>query len=346
MSGLDDRLAARIRDEGPIAYASFVDAALYDDQDGFYAAHGSAGRRGDFITSVEVGPLFGAVIANALDECWRALGRPTPFRVIEWGAGRGTLARTVLAAEPECVGALDYVLVERSMRLRGDHPTGVPWTSVDGWPDGEAVHLVLANELLDNFAFDLVEWRGGRWCEVRVAHRPGGRFVEELVDLPGGLDMWPATVVDEARVPVQTAAAGWLRDALGHVEDGRVIVIDYAATTTSLAARPWREWVRTYRGHERGGDPLEAPGSQDVTCEVDIDQLAAVRAPDRVRTQAEFLRAHGIEPLVDEGRRVWQERAHLADLPALKARSRVREAEALLDPTGLGAFLVLEWDVN
>ena len=28
----------------------------------------------------------------------------------------------------------------------------------------------------------------------------------------------------------------------------------------------------------------------------------------------------------------------------MRARSRVTEAEALLDPAGLGAFRVLEWD--
>jgi hypothetical protein len=33
----------------------------------------------------------------------------------------------------------------------------------------------------------------------------------------------------------------------------------------------------------------------------------------------------------------------VGDLAALRARSRVREAEALLDPDGLGAFRVVEW---
>jgi SAM-dependent MidA family methyltransferase len=346
VNGLTDRLAARIRNEGPIRYSTFVDAALYDPDGGFYATHGSAGRRGDFITSVEVGPLFGAVVANALDECWDELGRPAPFRVAEWGAGRGTLGRTVVASEPDCAAALDYLLVERSARLRSEHPVGPPWTSADGWSATGPVHVVLANELLDNLAFDLAEWRDGRWREVRV-DSTSDSFIEALVDLDDEVrSRLPATAVDGARLPVQSAAAGWLRDALAHVERGRVVVIDYADTSASLRSRPWREWVRTYRGHERGDHPLERPGSQDVTCEVDIDQLAAVRSPDRRRTQAEFLRAHRIEPLVEDGRRIWQERAHLSDLTALRARSRVREAEALLDPAGLGGFCVLEWDVG
>jgi SAM-dependent MidA family methyltransferase len=125
------------------------------------------------------------------------------------------------------------------------------------------------------------------------------------------------------------------------------VVVDYADTTPALARRPWLDWVRTYRAHGRGGHPLEAPGTQDVTCEVAVDQLAAlVRPPDADRSQAEWLRAHGIDDLVAEARATWHERAALGDLAALRARSRVGEADALTDPAGLGAFRVLEWVVG
>jgi hypothetical protein len=63
----------------------------------------------------------------------------------------------------------------------------------------------------------------------------------------------------------------------------------------------------------------------------------------RRQRQHEFLRSHGIDELVEEGRRIWDERAHLGDLAAIRARSRVTEAEALCDPDGLGAFRVVEW---
>ena len=56
-----------------------------------------------------------------------------------------------------------------------------------------------------------------------------------------------------------------------------------------------------------------------------------------------WLRAHGIDELVEEGRAIWRERAAIGDLEAMRARSRVTEADALLDPAGLGAFRVLEW---
>jgi SAM-dependent MidA family methyltransferase len=113
-----------------------------------------------------------------------------------------------------------------------------------------------------------------------------------------------------------------------------------------MCARDWREWVRTYREHARGGHPLADPGSQDITVEVALDQLAAIRQPSHDRPQHEFLRSHGIDELVAEGQQIWSDRAHLGDLAAVKGRSRLRERDALCDPTGLGAFRVVEWVVD
>ena len=54
-----------------VSFARFMDVALYDPEIGFYITKGSAGQRGDFLTSPEVGPLFGAVIARQLDDYWQ-----------------------------------------------------------------------------------------------------------------------------------------------------------------------------------------------------------------------------------------------------------------------------------
>ncbi len=62
-------------------------------------------------------------------------------------------------------------------------------------------------------------------------------------------------------------------------------------------------------------------------------------------TQAEWLRRWGIDELVEEGKRIWRERASTPDVAAVRMRSRIGEAEALLEPSGLGAFSVLEWVV-
>src|SRR5215207_9169837 len=178
MADLAERIAERIRREGPIPFDRFVDAALYDEEGGFYARGGGAGRAGrDFVTSPEVGTLFGALVARALDGWWRAAGAPDPFLVIEAGAGRGRLAADVLAAAPDCATALRYVLVERSPGLRAaqrdllrvepfedalgpvvrdDEDAPVPVagmgpivTALDDLPAVPLTGVVLANELLD-----------------------------------------------------------------------------------------------------------------------------------------------------------------------------------------------------
>ncbi|MFM8713464.1 MAG: hypothetical protein ACKOE7_08900, partial [Actinomycetota bacterium] len=93
---------------GAIRFDEFVAIALYGEH-GFYTRGGGrAGRRGDFLTSPEVGPLFGAVIARALDTWWVELGRPDPYIVVDAGAGPGTLARAVMATQPRCAHALSY----------------------------------------------------------------------------------------------------------------------------------------------------------------------------------------------------------------------------------------------
>ncbi len=362
-----------------------MELALYGPGGFFVSGGQGAGRRADFLTSPEVGPLFGAVVARALDAEWDRLGRPDPFVVVEAGSGRGALAAAVLSAGPACAPALRYVCVERSAPLRAEMeaalPVEPPATALglaaaatgdgDGFDDDDVVvagkgpsvtvlddlpavvgtGVVLANELLDNLPFRLLERARHGWAEVFVGLADDGeRLVEVLVEASPATAELAARLAPHAgvgfRVPVQEAAGEWLAGALSVLGAGRLVVIDYADTTASLAARPWRDWVRTYRHHGRGGAPLDDPGDQDLTCEVAVDQLARARAPDRDRPQAEWLRSHGIEELTATARATWHERAALGDLAALAARSRVGEAEALCDPAGLGAFRVLEWVVD
>ena len=323
-------------------FDEYVDRCLYDPIEGFYATRGEAGgARGDFVTSPEVGPLFGHLIARYLDAVWDDLGRPDRFVVVEAAAGRGALAKAVLASAPRCSSALEYITVERSARLREAQrellgETVTIAAAVDQVADGAPfVGVILANELLDNLAFRVAVRVGGEWAEVYVTD--GGPVAGPLgptaVDLPG--------VPDGTRLPICEQAGAWVARAVDRLAAGRVLAIDYGVTTT--AELVGRDWLRTYRGHDRGGDPFESPGRTDITTDVPFDQLPSGA---QIATQAAFLAALGIDDLVEEGRRIWTERAHLGDLEAVRARSRVTEAEALSDPDGLGAFLVAEWRVR
>jgi SAM-dependent MidA family methyltransferase len=347
---LEQLLVSHLASNGPIGFDEFQAQCLYAPGLGFYATGGGAGRRRDFLTSPEVGPLFGAVVARALDAWWDELGQPERFPVVEAGAGPGTLARSILAADPRCAPALELVLVEVGEVQWATHPPAA--TSRAQLPEpgelGTDPVVVLANELLDNLPVALVERRQAGWAEVRIG-ADDGHLIEVFAPLVGEQATWCDLRAPNApvgtRVPVQAEAADWVRSAVALAGPrGRVVAIDYARpTTVDLAELPQAAWLRTYADHGRAAGPLESPGSCDITCDVAIDQLALAATPTRVRTQAEFLRDHGIEDLVAEGRRTWAELGPAGGLRAIAAQSRVGEAEALLDPDGLGGFTVVEW---
>ncbi|HEX3088332.1 MAG TPA: SAM-dependent methyltransferase, partial [Ilumatobacteraceae bacterium] len=205
-SASDEVRAAIVAAGGAIRFDEFMRIALYGEY-GFYNTGGHAGRRGDFITSPEVGPLFGAVLTRWIDGEWKRLGEPDDFTIIECGAGPGTLARTVLAAAPRWLD--HYVAVEVSEQQRRQHPAGV--RSLAAWPqDHPRTGVVIANELLDNLPFRLAVFDGG-WREVVVSTGRDSDFVENTVAPDPAWDWLPSSAAHGARVPIHDRAADWVR---------------------------------------------------------------------------------------------------------------------------------------
>src|SRR6516165_1055335 len=79
-----------IRKRGPISCERFIELALYHPRLGYYSQERlRIGRRGDFITNVTVGKLFGEILADQIVELWEILGRPPEFTIVEAGAENG-----------------------------------------------------------------------------------------------------------------------------------------------------------------------------------------------------------------------------------------------------------------
>jgi len=319
-----DLLRAEIAATGPITFARFMELALYGDH-GYYASP-PVGPAGDFVTSPHVHPVFAELLARALAELHDGLGHPSPWRLVEAGAGDGTLAAQLLPALPAPV---DVVAVDVAPGALGslagiDGVTPADDLPADGWD------VLIANELLDNLPFRVV--RDGR--EVRVGV-DGDAFVETLVDLDDELTAFG----DRPDGVVPIGALGFV-DRLADAMAGRpgyALLIDYGAVSGPDA-------VHGYSSHRVVEDVLAAPGATDVTAGVDMDLLA------------ERARARGVHasPVVDQrsalvalGFEAWfhdqlaaqhrqlEERDGLGAVRTWSAKSR---ATLLVDPAALGRF--------
>ena len=116
------------------------------------------------------------------------------------------------------------------------------------------------------------------------------------------------------------------------LERGAVIALDYGEAGPARYERPVPR-LRTYLGGMAGGDPLAAPGTQDITVDVDF---GAVRAAGEARGPA-----HDARRLA--ARVAARARSRRARSPQLPRHDAGRLwLEALSDPQGSGsAFRVL-----
>ncbi len=207
-------LADFIRDEiarhGPMPFARFMELALYHPELGYYErGPRPIGRRGDFFTSVSVGPLFGQLLAGQFAEWLVECGTRTAefgmaesesgaqLQILEAGAHDGQLATDVLdwfqRQRPELFERLEYVILEPSpRRRRWQRETLTPFACRVRWLDGlSAPHdnppsatrhphftgVLFSNELLDAFPVHRLGWDAHEheWFEWAVERR-GDRF--------------------------------------------------------------------------------------------------------------------------------------------------------------------------
>ena len=342
-----DALVERITRDGPMRFDAYMDACLYDPEGGYFSV-GSVrpGTSADFVTSPEVSPAFGALIAG-----WAAENDPSgSAALIEFGAGSGALLREIAPAWLDNGRSVYAVEVSRTARdtIAAEFPDIRVVASFDRLPSGTDA-VVIANEVLDNLPAALARRKAGSWVEIAVDTDGDGLFLTELPARREVVDWCDDTfgVVEDGSVVSVQIAAGWFVEGILK-RFGRccVCIMDYGASSDELARRDTATLVRTYRGHRTGHDWLDAPGTTDITVDVNMTAIEKVAARSGARvqrlTQREFLIHLGAAVRLAEAR----EREHLgaADgdvMGQLVARSDRVNLEALLDPDGLGGFQVI-----
>ena len=340
-SPLHDLIVSRIREKGPLTAAGFIDLALYHPEYGYYSTTARrSGRHGDFVTSVDTGPLFGEMLAVQLGEMWRELGRPAKFDLVEAGAGNGLLMRDLLdaarASDMNFYGALRVTLVDRSPAARAAHGAMLgphPDRFVRSEPDlpSHIEGVILANELLDAMPVHLAVTSGGRLQEIyitvdgdRLREIVGELSTPRIADFVDRAGMAPAEGV---RIEAGLAAVDWLRGAARSLRRGFLVLFDYGYDARQLAESGGT--LGSYRRHTHATDDwLRDPGERDLTAHVN---LTAVRNEAKAAgldllgatNQTHFLLSLGIVQ-------------RLSASDDAQAVARRRAATSLVLPEGLG----------
>lgn len=294
MSRLGDRLRARITLEGPISFAAFMEAALYDADDGFYARAPRIGRGGAFATVPTLVPLFAEALAADLLALWESLGRPDPFTVCEVGPGDGTLAEGLAAALADV--PLRLVLCERSDALAAQQRARLPAAEHVTLEDlAPVTGAIVANEVHDACPAHTLRWPD----ELLVGVDSAGRFVREPAPAPSALrelvECTGAAPEEGHELEVSPAQAALQTQLAGCLARGALYVFDYGEAGPERYLRRVPR-LRTYVAGQPGGDALAAPGTQDITVDVDF---GAVRAAGE---------AAGLETALDDPQPAWLRR--------------------------------------
>jgi len=298
-STLAARLRERIKSEGPIPFCDWMEAALYDPQDGYYCRTDRTkwGREGDYRTSPERSSLFAATFARYFAKLYGELGSPTRWTIVEAGAGDGRFASGVLQtlqrSFPDVFAATSYVIDEVSSHSRSLARERLqPFADrvelkklVDAEVDPG---VVFSNELLDAFPVHRVTRQDTGLREFYVGVGDDGNF-EWLLGAPRP-DSSPRLLeyfeecgvqLGEGQIAeVSLEIEEWLRRVADKMRKGYVVTVDYGLAAEDLCSATANQGgtLRGFHRHEFVDDLLARPGEQDLTATVNWSFVKSVGA--------------------------------------------------------------------
>jgi SAM-dependent MidA family methyltransferase len=340
MQAIREEIAAH----GPIPFDRFMELALYGPG-GFFATEKLRSvASGDFLTSPEVSPLFGATLARFAASERDRIGEP--FVVVDLGAGSGSLLASLQDELPVEAWAVEASPAAR-LALASVVPSERVLRSIADLPNPTR-GVVIANELVDNLPTALAQLTEGGWRE-RWVGTENEKFV--FVDAPvrpqvgDWIHRFAGPVELGGWVECQLAAIDWLEEILARLSAGTLLIIDYGELAENLSHRRPEGTLRTYRAHHLGPHPLDEPGATDITSDVNFSALLATCQEAgwacELMRQDDFLELWGLSDRLKEWRRQELEAAGADEGLRLRLRSQRTAGETLLRERGLGDFRVL-----
>ncbi|MEK7281397.1 MAG: SAM-dependent methyltransferase [Chloroflexota bacterium] len=342
MAEVEERIKQRIREQGQITFAQFMEMALYYPGLGYYTSpQQRIGADGDFFTSPATHPLFAALIGLQLEEMWQLLGTPADFTVVELGAGSGLLGQDILTYlphfNPRLSQSMTYIAQEkeRSWVVQGKQDSPQPHEGIIG--------CFLSNEFFDALPTHRVLMLEGKLKEIYVTLE-GDQFKEVVAE--------PSTPLLEQRLAeegillsegytteINLEIDTWVDETARRLKRGFVLTIDYGYEAQQLYS-PQRKTgtMTTYFSHNWGVNPYLRAGERDMSTHVDFTALIG-------RGQKKGLHCWGLvsqrQFLLNLGLDIFAEVLSQARLPLPQFMSNRYAMMQLIDPEGLGQFKVL-----
>ena len=281
---------------GRITFAEYMAIALYNPEYGYYTNRVKIGSQGDFFTSASLGSDFGELLGIQFLEMWHNLGCPSPFYLVEMGAGNGELAQDILSylqtnADRAFIDALKYIIIERSPSLIEQQQEllqpftdlDLDWQELSDLADDSVVGCFFSNELVDAFPVHLVQKEASELKEIYLTLKQGQ--LTEVSDrlstsaiaeyfAQSDIDLLSPQYPDSYRTEVNLQALDWLKTIATKLQRGYILTIDYGYSAAKYY-RPARSQgtLQCYYQHRRHNNPYANLGCQDITAHVNFTAL-------------------------------------------------------------------------
>lgn len=344
-------LQQRIKEQGPISFADFMEAALYHPALGYYnAPEFNLGKMGDFTTAPEISPLFAGCLAR---QCEQVLKYLQTGDILELGAGTGRLACDLLIAL-EKLDSLPahYYIYEASVNLREKQKQFLQincpqlfdrFIWLDALPQ-EFTGVIIANEVLDALPVHCFEVT------------PAG-ILERCVDIVDGqlsfISSPPTSNELSARVAALRLPIGYTSEinlnAINYTEQlshclrrGLILLLDYGYGQHEYYHPERRNGTLTcFYQHHHHDHPFYYPGLQDITAHVDftniIDKAADTGCTlEGFTSQAAFLLSCGLMTLASDAEKGLSETELFELHQAIKLLTMPTEMGEVIKVMGLG----------